>query len=259
MTTVDARRADQQQELTIHSVVGRRSSTLRFIFHSVHHMCRVLRLRYSVVAGCAFVVASAGLAASGGVPSVDPNDRIVYNLSRSDGASWLAVSNLDGTSLTTLMPPLRKRGSIEPSAVAWSPRGQQLAFVAESDRSVLYALDVRRKRVRPLVDLRHRQLGAGDTPFVWSPDGTRIAFAWSRGPACTRRRADVGVSIVDVRSRRIRELNALAPIQDAALRKHLFDVVRSSDAPAGLHRACRPSNDLEHELAIRRHSGARAV
>jgi TolB protein len=95
--------------------------------------------------------------------------RIAY-ISRSGNRHHLWVADADGENARSAL------GSPEPIiSPAWSPNGQQLAYVSfEARKSVIYVHDVATGRRRLLASFR----GSNSAP-AWAPDGNRLAMALS--------------------------------------------------------------------------------
>jgi TolB protein len=108
-------------------------------------------------------------------------------------APGIYVMNRDGselTRLTDLPEPFWHRDMGQPTrdGFAWSPDGTRIAFSSPAgtdgpggDRSSsLYVVNTSDGRLTELTG--PNATGGGFPPIAWSPDGSRIAFARSRGP-----------------------------------------------------------------------------
>jgi Tol biopolymer transport system component len=108
-------------------------------------------------------------------------------------APGIYVMNRDGTGLTRLtdLPePAWPRALGQPTrdGFAWSPDGTRIAFTSPvgtdgpggSKSSSLYVVDTSDGRLTKLTG--PNATGGAFPPIAWSPDGSRIAFARSRGP-----------------------------------------------------------------------------
>jgi Tol biopolymer transport system component len=97
-------------------------------------------------------------------PSVSPDGTRIAFLRRDEGATHLAVTDLDGSRARVLA---RDVSSVRPT---WSRDGREIAFAAccEGGLSQLYAIG-------PDGGGR-RRIAEGASPIAWAPDGSRIAF-----------------------------------------------------------------------------------
>jgi Tol biopolymer transport system component len=108
-------------------------------------------------------------------------------------APGIYVMNRDGTGLTRLtdLPePAWQRDWGQPTrdGFAWSPDGTRIGFTSPvgtdgpggSKSSSLYVVDTRDGRLTVLTG--PNAIGGAFPPIEWSPDGSRIAFARTRGP-----------------------------------------------------------------------------
>lgn len=126
---------------------------------------------------------SAGLSATEPSPSASPavaalpsfsTDEPLVLFNRLTGAGGgVYVAQLDGSSMQNLaadVPGVHKRGD-------WSPDGQKVVFIDETERMMIAHLDGSPTEHVPACD----RPGC-DFPS-WSPDGTRIAFSRAEGSA----------------------------------------------------------------------------
>ena len=106
-------------------------------------------------------------------PSFSPDGANVAFSSSTSGRAQIYVANLDGGNLRRVSHSLAVE--MEPK---FNPKtGSQIAFVSgRSGPPQIYLMDAEGTNVRRLTE------GEGDAVNpAWSPDGQRIAFAWTRG------------------------------------------------------------------------------
>jgi Tol biopolymer transport system component len=109
-------------------------------------------------------------------PSPSPSGTEVIFSADFDGPNHLWVCGLDGSNLHKLAPitnGIASRGEDEP---AWSPDGQQIAFVFFGDQD---ALDIWVMRPDGAFPVRLTTAGKNSDP-AWSPDSSKIAFVSNR-------------------------------------------------------------------------------
>jgi Tol biopolymer transport system component len=131
---------------------------------------------------------------SGAVPAWSPSGSQVSFLR--SGASYVVDLSQDGTSAAPETIPPQREAGVEFSAFAWSPDGHRLAGFA-STPDVLSAGIVTYSLERGTFD---RLTERGERPR-WLSDGRRLIYMNEKG----------GLSLVDSRSRRSRELLSLLP------------------------------------------------
>ncbi|MGK2934022.1 MAG: DPP IV N-terminal domain-containing protein [Gemmatimonadaceae bacterium] len=99
------------------------------------------------------------------VPDLSPDGQhIVFQGKRADGDGLYVMPCTGGNAVPV-------PGTAGAGAPAWSPDGQQIAFVREVPESRIFLVDLRSGNVRRIDGLP----GPAFYP-AWSPDGTRIAF-----------------------------------------------------------------------------------
>jgi len=116
-------------------------------------------------------------------PAWSPNGSQIAFVSNRDGDAEIFVMNTDGTGLRQLTDNRATEGD-----PAWSPDGSQIAFVRNRETSDnletfrsydVFVMNADGTGVRQLTNNDHYEASP-----VWSPDGSRIAFASGRYGNC---------------------------------------------------------------------------
>jgi TolB protein len=102
-----------------------------------------------------------------GGPAWSPDGRALAFTSRAD----IYVMNADGSERRRLARGARP-GALRPGELAWSPRGDKIAFVRERDGD----LEIHVMKADGSEERRLTRNTVRDSHPIWSPDGRRIAF-----------------------------------------------------------------------------------
>ncbi|WP_406289108.1 S9 family peptidase [Embleya sp. NBC_00896] len=148
-------------------------------------------------------------------PALHPDgDRVVYTLVTQDADNDRATHALWEVGVASGEPRRLTEGPAD-SAPRWSPHGSVLAFLRGGDGPAqIHLAHPGDPEAKPLTDL---PLGAG-VP-VWSPDGTRIAFA---APVSPNGRPDpTAPRVID---RADHTIDGLGPRGDIRVHLHVVDV-----------------------------------
>jgi Tol biopolymer transport system component len=158
------------------------------------------------------VVAAASGCAAGAAPSQAPkNGAIVFQ--RFDpvlGKTRLYVVQPDGRGLRALTRPTATEDN--DSQPDWSPDGRRIVFRRFVDvglpeeRAHLFVVHADGSGLRDLTGTACSGSCLGDAEPAWSPDGKRIAFIRTLGPAPPARPVVVGLFVMNADGTRVRQL-----------------------------------------------------
>ena len=151
--------------------------------------------------------------------SVSPDGRMVLYSQRDDGDADIFALRIGGENPINLTPD----SSADDVNPAWSPDGEQIAFVSTREGGGIFVMGATGENPRRVSD-------DGFNPS-WSPDGTKLVYATEGVLTPYSRSSRALLKVVDIASREVTELGITVPPTDGGSQS--LDAVAPAWSPDG--------------------------